>query len=86
MHTMGITVSVDWGSQFGMLVLGSLVVVMESMDFPLVVAMETLERELERLEVAPVPQVEELALVGLVEAPELVEALVVLASVLAEHC
>jgi len=85
---MGITVSVDWGSQFGMLVLGSLVVVMESMDFPLVVAMETLERELERLEVAPVPQVEELALVGLVEAPELVEelALVVLASVLAEHC
>jgi len=85
---MGITVSVDWGSQFGMLVLESLVVVMESMGFPLVVAMETLERELERLEVAPVPQVEELALVGLVEAPELVEelALVVLASVLAEHC
>jgi len=84
MHTMGITVSVDWGSQFGMLVLESLVVVMESMGFPLVVAMETLERELERLEVAQVPdrQVEELALV---EAPELVEALVVLATVLEQH-
>jgi len=81
---MGITVSVDWGSQFGMLVLESLVVVMESMGFPLVVAMETLERELERLEVAQVPdrQVEELALV---EAPELVEALVVLATVLEQH-
>jgi len=84
---MDIKAFVGSGSQFGTLVLGSLVVGMEreSMDFLLVVAMETLEPELGMLEVEQVLQVAELELVVLVVLVEVPE-LGVLASVLAEHC
>jgi len=90
-HTKDTEASEGLDSQFGTLVLESLVAVMEmeSMDFPLVDSMETLVRELGMLEVEQVPVVQvealELELVVLVEAPELVEALVVLATVLEQH-
>jgi len=88
MHTMDTVASEGLDSQFGTLVLESLVAVMEmeSMDFPLVDSMETLVRELGMLEVEQVPVVQvealELELVVLVEALELV----VQALVLALHC